>query len=315
MKENKNKEVNQKTKKKRFPLLLLIVLAVVLIIAFIVLIVSLVVSSKEFVYEMDAKDIKDIKCLKAGEVCSAKDIYKGVKVKYAVNNKKTYEFYLVSNDEENATFVMADSLMKGNWSVEMINLKGPNAALTNLNEKVSDWDNVPAIESYTYQDYGYKYFLEHCNSSDEKEEKDDYNCTLGGGFKSLSITDGKANIIHNLPQSDSADMSEDEEEGLITDWDFDGATLRARLLTKEEVEAIRDPKKGFPKWLIDHTKKDDAYWLLSSDTYESDDYNVSAFQLVNHENEAELGVSYVIKTDSKDNPIVSIRPVITLKKQ
>ena len=325
MKKKNEKKVEKKVSskssspsKKSYKLVIFVVIIILAIILCGVGIFFLIknIPAKEYVFEKEAKEIKDVKCLKKGNVCSTEEIFDGIKIKYAVNDKETYEFYLISNDENTATYIMSDDLSeKNHWSSETINFKGPNDSLYKMNELVSNWRNVPYIESYLYEDYGYQYYLDVCESKEIEEEE--YDCNMTAGYQRLEINEGKGLLIHNFPISIIEETPEEERDELILDWDFDGLLLRARSISREEVDSLARNKVGLPSWLIDHTRDGDFYWTISSDTFRWDDYLVSAFTVKNVENKTSMGASYVTngEVEGEAAPTGYLRPVITLKKQ
>ena len=313
MKKNPSSDSSKKTK---VMLVTMLLLGIILVVCAIILqFVSFDNKDRGFVYEKEAKEIKDIKCLKKGNVCSFQEIYDGIKIKYAVNDKETYEFYLISNDEDTATYIMANTLEEmSSWAGEIVNFKGPTDSLYNLNTYIKDWKNVPLIESYSYKDFGYQYYQKVCVTNEIDVEG--YDCSKTAGYQSLEINDGKGLLTFNLPSYVFENLEEGEEEQILKSWNFEYLLLRARLITKEEVDSLVNAKGVIAPWLVDHMKDGDTYWTLSSDPYPTDFYLVSAFMVRNNENHTNISMGVVAKYDDEGKPVANgyLRPVITLKK-
>ncbi len=99
-------------------------------------------------------------CLKDGSVCS-----NGVLVNVKVNDNEDYDFYIIDDDGENLTLIMNQNLgdnvawiikedyiafggTTSTWSNSSsgrINTKGPRTALKTLEERTSDWTNIPLM--------------------------------------------------------------------------------------------------------------------------------------------------------------------------
>jgi len=261
---------------------------------------------KDFQSKSKTYRMEEVPCLKQGRICSREDIRKGIKIEYDVNDKKTYEFYLISNSENSATFIMSDDLIVTDWNEEMINFKGPQKALYDLNMAVADWVNVPVLSHYEYTDYSYQNHLNICTRKTVTYE--DYDCTKTAGYQKFMVEDGQGKLIFNLPlvETDIEDIEFDEE------WDFDGVEIRARMITLEEIGPLGD-KDSFARLLIDHSKNGEAYWTLSSAAYPGNDYVVEAHTVVNRYNR--VSIENTVVNHGEESATISVRPVITLNKK
>ena len=260
----------------------------------------------EFKAPVVTKNLQEVECLKIGKTCSQEEILKGIKVRISVNPDEAYDFYLISNTDQTATFIMADDFMKVDWHDEMINFKGPQKALYELNVATRNWPNVPIIEHYSYEDYGYLTYTGVC---DEKTMKiSHYDCSENPGYQILKIIHGNGTVIYHLPTL----VTEDEDAVTMEDtWDFEGTTFRSRLITLEEVGPLGD-SNGLASWLVDHSKDGDSFWTMTSNGTPGADYIVEAHTIVNRNGQPSVESHLV--SHNEGNPEVSIRPVIELSK-
>ena len=293
---------------------LIVIAGTILIVLFIVgFFVTRIRSTKEYESKIPTQEIEDVKCLKKGNVCSADEIIDGIKVRIKVNDKETYDFYLISNDGEEATYIMSENLKtKSNWSGEMINFKGPSEALYKMGVDTSDWKNIPIIEDYTYEDEGIALYKAICE--DKTFEYKDYDCTKYAGYNGLEIKHGKVTLKYNLPPLDGEGLPEEIE--IPTSGSIDGIYLRSRLLTKADYSYLVKKDIG-PSWLIDNMKRGEYYWTLSSDVSVGNDYILSAYVIENVDNKAENITEYVM-SNNMDPSLEAVgynRPVITLEKK
>ena len=244
----------------------------------------------------------DVECLKLGNVCSNKDILNGIKVKIPVSPEEAYDFYLISNTDTEATYMMADDFIHVDWHDEMINFKGPQKALYELNVATRTWSHVPIIENYSYEDFGYLTYTGVC---DEKTIiMQDYDCKKTPGYQILKINHGKGSIIYHIPPLASNDP---EITGMEDTWDFEGTTFRARLITLEEIGPLGDAN-GLATWLVDHSKNGDSYWTMTSNATPGSNYILEAHTITNQSGKPSVESHLV------HNANISIRPVITIPK-
>ena len=298
---NKKKEPQKKAPLKKITIktnYLLTLAAVFLISLFLITYQTL---NKPHSQVQPSKKIKEIECLKKGNLCTKAEIAKGIKINYQVNKKENYDFYLISNTQEEATYIMAQNIMKDlNWADERTNLKGPTHVMYMVNEKTKNWELVEKIKDYTYEDYGYKYNQEICEKKTKQEK--DYNCNINAGYKKLEIKSGKGTIYYNLTESSTT-----------TTWDIGNIDIRARLITREELSELSTAKKGLPEWLVENVKNQNAYWTLSSNTYACNQYAIAAYIVKNIKDEAKIDIANTIYGIKKQE--IGLRPVITIKKQ
>ena len=176
-------------------------------------------------------------CFKKGNICSDDEIMNGIKYVYEVKNNKTYEFYVIANDENTLTLLMNDNLADNiDWQSEGINMKGPTGAFLEVIDICQNWKNVPEITNYEYPDYGKLYSENVC----QNQTLDNYDCDYeeNRGYKGIWINNNSI-IEYNL-------LSKDGEE-VLQSFDLSDFTVRARLITFEEVRNLSGAK-----WLIEN---------------------------------------------------------------
>ena len=252
-----------------------------------------------------AVPVEEVECLKQGNTCDMQDIRNGIKVSLED---------VLSDTEDTITLLYADNLaVLSNWSNEMVNFKGPQEALYQINKRIEDWSNIPYIKDYAYVDFGYYYYQDVCITNEKDYEG--YDCSKTPGYKSMTIYEGQAEIVYHLPLTDS-----DIQNMNLTTNNFkgnlNGLPVRGRMITYEEVIALGS-KDGLPVWLLDHLNKGEFYWTMSSSPMPSDDYVISAYSVYNNKGKAVLAPKYVMyqQVDAKfDSPKGHLRPVITILK-
>ena len=260
-----------------------------------------------------AREMGRYPCLARGNVCSQEDIDKAIKVKLAVNDSQIYDFYLLSNDEETATFILAQNIGKiTNWTEEWSNLKGPFSAMIELASATKDWEYIDPITDYTYLDYGNEFYKEYCSLDHSNDEDFYYDCTTDinptRGYNGITIEKGRAHIEFNLNYS-----AED------FDYDYTGVTIpnyyfRARLLTYEDVTKNYSAFEDLPDWFMDNLVNEGGYWTASSSTYPTTQYTQGVFGVVNDNGHAMIKELFPLGEKNPQFKKLGIRPVITITK-
>ena len=122
----------EKLDKLRIRLIIIMVILLVIMLSVIVMYI-LPKTSPKYNAGYKARPMSNYYCLVKGKVCSPDDIYNSIKVKIAVNKLQSYDFYLIANDEDTATFMMASNLKDDvDWQLEGINFRGPLTAMKTL---------------------------------------------------------------------------------------------------------------------------------------------------------------------------------------
>ena len=263
-----------------------------------------------YVSSYKAKSIDSYSCLKKGNVCSKEDIYHAMKVSIPVNDIESYDFYLLSNDAEAATYIMDHNLLDDvNWHNERINLKGPTNVFRVLAEVTNNWTSIPIISSYEYKDYGQELFQEFCDPTNGTKDEL-YDCNTDKietrGYLGLEITDGDLFVKANLPTVNGVSMMDGTS---IHDYPF-----RVRIPSYEEIWNLN---KDFvlPDWLMDHLYSNGSYWTMSSSTLPGSNYMQGVFAVANYEGNADLLDVYSKNDANSFYNHTGIRPVITLEKK
>jgi len=182
-------------------------------------------------------------CAKVGNQCSEQEIFEEQLVNVSVNEKLSYDFYVISDDGTNLTLLKNGSLgnpveWTSEYDIENVfldtsgwpnNSYGPYTALTYLNELTKEWSNIDIIENYKFQNprpYG----------------DDEY---IGLNIQNGTITLTSNNSINKIVPGDA----------------------RARLMTLNEIEFINGINGDFADWL--YNKLNEEYNSnTSSDAYE-----------------------------------------------
>lgn len=288
----------KKEKKQRLLKIFIVALSLLLIILTIVITIN----------DKSGNSLKDYPCTKKGQICSAKDINKGILLEIKVKNNKTMNFYMISNDANEMTLIAEKNIASNtSWHTEDINMKGPTSALSTVFTKTKYWSNISPIEDYTYEDYGYKNFIQSCtNDLVEPNYECNTNGTSGRGYLSLSIDNNKVGFEYNLPVYD-------DEEGTPSKGYHYETVARARLITLEEINLLSDGT-SLPSWLISNLKENEGYWTSTSSTAMNVQYTSGALAIANKDNLTSVESLFVMAKDN-ENYKIGIRPVITIKKQ
>lgn len=254
---------------------------------------------------LSARGILNYNCLKKGEICNKADIMNSVKIAFQVNGKETYDFYLIANDENTATFMMASNIKDNvDWHIEELNFRGPTKAYRELMLATKDWVNIPQIKSFLYEDAGNLYYHETCDTIGGQSANLLYDCsntrTPARGYKLLEITEDGLYLDINVPEG--ANMDETI---------FYEAKLFARLPSYEELSRLSETE--LPEWLIDNLAPQTGYWTMTSSTYPSLNYNKGAYALVNDNGKVRL-IETPVMNEVRPKYNIGIRPVITIGK-
>ena len=179
-------------------------------------------------------------CIKSG-ACNP-----GTSVSVKVNNNDTYDFDVLSDTGDEITLIMdkivgetvawvskLDYNDDTTWGYEGRNNKGPITALNYLNAQTANWTNIPAIESYTYNN----------NLNGNTKEH---------GYQKLEITNGVGKLTS-------------QDDTIITTLT---GTMRARLITLEEMDKLTEANQNkIPSWLYMDSNGDLYYgsqWFLTN---------------------------------------------------
>lgn len=179
----------------------------------------------------------------------------GVLVNVQVKDSKNYNFYVISDDGNELTMIMDRNLGNVAWVNNVDyndaanfgyagnNNKGPITVLNFLNKQTKDWDNIPIIINYTY-------------------DNNPNGTRYTSGYQKLVIEEGKGKLISQNGQ----DVIE-----------IDGES-KARLLTEEEatMPAIGCSTSFWscPSWMYENLSSSNktgpiGYWLLTAESSSS----------------------------------------------
>ena len=183
-------------------------------------------------------------CIKSGRCIP------GTEVSVQVNSTDSYNFYVISDNGTDLTLIMDRNLgdnypwvSKKDYNNDNAygdygnNDKGPITILNYLNSETETWTNIPAIESYTYDN--------NLNGT-----------TNAYGYQKLEIINGTGVLIG-------------KDANITTTL---AGTSRARILTYEEASSLNKNNGDItPIWLHDNLGADIpgvhrhyGYWLLTS---------------------------------------------------
>lgn len=235
----------------------------------------------------------DNKCLNKGEVCSIDEIKSGLVVPVQVNEKKVYNFYVISNTKDTLTLMMSSNIGEfTDWNYEGINFKGPVTPLYIMYDYTKDWTYVPVIENYEYEDFGKKYCL-------EDDDKDETISCDGMGYTKVVIDGEKSYVDVNFKNMDTEDGK---------DYPMYNTKFRARLITLEELENLNGSK-----WLSNELRDNHGYWTLTSSTAANVGYMGGAYAFIKTESgEAIESVNVQLSAGSYN---IGVRPVIVIDKK
>jgi len=288
----------------------LIIIMVILLVIMLSLIVMFILpkTSPKYNAGYKARPYTNYYCLAKGSVCSPEDIYNSIKVTIPVNASQAYDFYLISNDKDTATFIMASNLVDDtDWHIEGINFRGPTKALKTLIEETNNWNGLNTIQEYKYEDSGYKLYQEHCSTTENQLADLLYDCSTrtvkARGYKGFEIDPTGLTINFNVPK----------DSNMKDNAFFSNRHIYARLASVEELYDISSGL-DFPDWLIDNLAENEGYWTMSSSTSSTYNYNEAAYGVVNYEGETRI---VELRTLNEANEVFKhngIRPVITIEK-
>jgi len=175
---------------------------------------------------------------------------------------------VIAETKDTVTLMMSDILgEKTTWYWIGSNVNGPSAALVYLNELTKDWDNVDSIQSYEY--------INNLNGENE-----------GKGYQKLEIVNGVITIttLDAEEKTPYEIQSEEYPNTGVEDPDiptlYEESPAKARLITKEEVEALLE--KNIDHEFINNFNAApadydiDGYWTL---TGVEDSSNWSAYSV------------------------------------
>jgi len=227
-------------------------------------------------------------------ICSSTDIKNGILVNVRVNDNEDYDFYVVSDTGSELTLIMDRNIGNKvawaskndynddtNYGSSGNNNKGPITVLNYLNSQTEGWTNIPAIESYKYDN--------NLNGT-----------TNIYGYQKLEITNGK---------------------GLLTSQDGNTKTeltgiSRARLLTYEEATAF-----GCKTYVSDGSANNSCQSWLYTNLYTSANTSLPyGYWLLTTNPSSSTSARYLHCYGSIDNSVVYngasnvTRPVIKIKK-
>ncbi|MBQ2909185.1 MAG: hypothetical protein IJE53_00090 [Bacilli bacterium] len=274
----------------RFLKIFIVVLTTILVIS----IIGLILVNQE-----EPLEIND--CVKKGNICSADEIYKGVEVEIAVNDKTKQRFYVISNDEKEMTLMMNKNIApKVDWHDNLINIYGPDIALIELSERTKSWDNISLISNFSYDDTGKILFETKCQGEIKEPNYDCSNTKIPArGYYGLKIINGeliqKANVVDN-PLEDTLSTN-----------------MRARLVTVEEIDNLV-VNNELPKWLLSNLNEKEGYWTLTSSIAMKNNYCQGALAIANVNKKPSIE-SLFVQSEYEEGFEIGIRPVITVNKK
>ena len=247
--------------------------------------------------------LKENDCVKKGNICSATEIFKGVEVEIAVNDKKKQRFYVISNTENEMTLMMSKNITKRvDWHDNLLNIYGPDIALKEVADKTKSWTNIPLISNYIYEDTGKTLFEEKCKGDDDITEPN-YDCTTEKiptrGYFWVKINDGVLREKANLDENPL-------EDTMATD-------VRARIISAEEIDNLVQ-NRTLPNWLISNLGDNEGYWTLTSSVAIKNNYCQGAIALANVKNKPSIE-SLFVQYYYEPTFEIGVRPVITIDKQ
>lgn len=271
----------------------IVVLTVILLVAIVILLLPTAIKEKE-------KPIKQHECIKLGKFCSEEEIYNGVEVEVEVAENKTERFHVISNTSYSMTLMLNENIAKKvDWHSDLFNIYGPDDPLIELANRTKTWKKIDKIKDYKYLDNGYATYVSNCQN---QTTEPGYDCTNQAhptrGYVGLRITNGTLFITTNFV------TGQNEYETAYN--------LRARLITVEEIDALRYKQK-LPKWLINDLSKKEGYWTLSSSTSKKSNYSQGAIAIANIDKEPSIESIFVMNNYNQ-NYKIGIRPVITIDK-
>ena len=169
-----------------------------------------------------------------------------------VNEKESYDFYVLSDDGKYVTLFMNGNLGQpipwlsgedlaelSNGSNDGSNSYGPYTALKYLNNLTSKWQNIENISSYNYN---YDKYSDH------------------HAYQSISITNGTATIktydgnLINVPGSARARLLTQEEITTLKEHDAVWVYKKLREIAKEKKDSMK----------FDDSVSYSYYWTLSA---------------------------------------------------
>ncbi|MBQ6840572.1 MAG: hypothetical protein IJO63_00445 [Bacilli bacterium] len=279
---------------------------IIILLILVVLILAFVGWHISKIKRQDAGDniYSNAACLKKGNICTDEQIRNGMLVKYEVNDKDSYDFYVIDNNADTLTLIMNKNIVNNvDWHNELINMKGPIYSLIEIYKNCNDWTNVDILNNYEYADYGKKYSDELC----AKGEEPSYNCedlyTNTRGYNGIIFGENKSYLEFNLP------ITDEDEEDVVQKFDLTAHKLRARMITIEELEKLQNAE-----WLVENLKHNEGFWTLSSATVAKTLYSKGAYAVVANNSQAEI-VPVFVKSSLNDDYKLGIRPVIVIEKR
>ena len=239
-------------------------------------------------------------CIQKGKECTKKEIQEGIKVKIKVGDKKTETFYVLSNTKEEMTLLMANDYVKNiNWNGDFYsNSMGPYDSLQYLMSETESWNKIKVINSYEYEDYGYKQYNNLCKDG----MNESYKCNteeekIIRGYEKYVIKNGEGTLYYN------PDIEFENKSYIIGSF-----KLKTRIPSKEEIESIEDLEKS--TWLINNLKENECYWTLSSSIALNTNYNNGAYAVCNIDQKPSLESILTRGSEYKTH----LRPVIVVEK-
>ena len=288
----------------------LVIFSLCLLVCMVVGILMIIPQSmhKEFNAGYQSRKLTNYNCLKKGEVCTQEDINRAIKVQIQVNEEETRDFYLISNDEESATFIMADNLEDDvDWHVEGINFRGPTKAIRQLLTSTENWYNLPIIASYKYEDFGNYWYNQKCGTIQDQLSDLLYDCakdiTPARGYKDITIDENGLTINFNIPK----------DTNMPDHVTYEVDAVYARLPSLEDIMDMNETVV-YPEWLIDNLEDGEGFWTMSSSTNQTYNYNMAAYAVVNYNGTARLIELMTLNDMNNHFKKIGIRPVITIDK-
>ena len=283
------------------------ILTIFIIVLGTILLITIPIYLISYLNTSPKRELKTNKCVERGNICTIDDIIEGVEILVQVSNNEEYIFNVISNDENSMTLLMNENIKKEtNWHGELINIKGPQTALSELVNYTKDWDKIDVITDYEYIDGGKAIFEEQCKNQTTEEG---YDCSEiiydSRGYNSIKINNGKiilnTNIVSSIPDTEINNI-----------YVLESANARARLITREEIAAITRGN-GYPNWLVSNLDEKEGYWTLTSATSIKVNYLQGAVAIAKKDNKTSIEDLAVMK-EYEPKYQIGIRPVIVVNK-
>ena len=240
--------------------------------------------SNKFVYS-------DNDCINKGNICSDKEIIKGIKVTVNVGENQKKDFYVLNNTENEINLISSDMVSDSTTWNEFGNYVGPATIFSFLSNYTLSWSNIPLIKDYQFNDSGYEGYYNACLADEDNKDNEMYDCDnmwKDRGYEYLTIKDGELFIKTNVNISSRMGNN------------------KVRIPEKSEIEQLMAYNQKI-SWLQDTGD----FWLLDTITNKYGGYNSGAYY-VSKKEQADSGI--VLKVSQTNVSNAGLRAVLTLSK-